>query len=421
MASTDLIYEYMPKKTGFTIKEVATEMDAERVLDLWGQDFRFDHPKGIAEWIKNSMDAYTISDVPDAERHIILSFDDNLDGEQAITRVDFVGTTKARIEADFKKWGSAVAAGRGTNKKTLGGHGNGGKFYMRQMFRHSDFITYKDGRLNIFGFNKHKRYGFAEGHQDEKIDFQKALHIARIDERVISKNIIKKLEKGLAGFTVVRGYDPVPTAGKRGVPLPGVKYCERLRNHPQLMRVLPRINFSVFQNNESLFARLLPDELEPYKDFEQPSPIEVPYELPYASKDGEGAVEVGTKKYAPGRLLLHVSDQALENSEFSELNRIDIQGEEAVIASYALQELGVKNFPQASHIWGELSGCEILESKEHDCVKNDRIKLADNELTRALLKWIADQVESLALKIADKERKETEEVHKNISTNTMNY
>lgn len=30
----------------------------EAVLDLIGNEFKFDHAKGLAEWIKNSCDAY---------------------------------------------------------------------------------------------------------------------------------------------------------------------------------------------------------------------------------------------------------------------------------------------------------------------------------------------------------------------------
>ena len=40
---------------------------------------------------------------------------------------------------------------------------------MRQMFSESKFITYRDGLLNIFGFNENKKYGFDRGHEKKKI------------------------------------------------------------------------------------------------------------------------------------------------------------------------------------------------------------------------------------------------------------
>jgi hypothetical protein len=64
--------------------------------------------------------------------------------------------------------------------KTLGGHGNGGKFYMRQMFKTSRAITYRDGLMNIFGFNAQRQYGFKQGFENRKIDWDEALTTAGI-------------------------------------------------------------------------------------------------------------------------------------------------------------------------------------------------------------------------------------------------
>ena len=48
--------------------------------------------------------------------------------------VDFIGMTHDEIEQAFKRWGDPNAASRGKGRKFLGGHGNGGKFYMRQHY-----------------------------------------------------------------------------------------------------------------------------------------------------------------------------------------------------------------------------------------------------------------------------------------------
>jgi hypothetical protein len=77
--------------------------------------------------------------------------------------------THDEIENAFKTWGDPEAASRGKGKKFLGGHGNGGKFYMRQMFRESRFITYRNGKLNVFGFNSAKRYGFDKSYENRPI------------------------------------------------------------------------------------------------------------------------------------------------------------------------------------------------------------------------------------------------------------
>src|SRR5438105_88069 len=153
--------------TAFSITEQPNVFD-DHLLDIIGNEFKFDHAKGLAEWIKNSVDAYnreTRADgslkYSDDEQFVYL----RLRPKTSVTPitfecVDFVGMTHDDIENAFKRWGDPHAASRGKGRRFLGGHGNGGKFYMRQMFKESRFITYRDGRLNVFGFNENKRYGF---------------------------------------------------------------------------------------------------------------------------------------------------------------------------------------------------------------------------------------------------------------------
>ena len=35
-------------------------LDVDNLLNLIGKEFRFDHAKGLSEWLKNSVDAYTL-------------------------------------------------------------------------------------------------------------------------------------------------------------------------------------------------------------------------------------------------------------------------------------------------------------------------------------------------------------------------
>lgn len=57
----------------------------EAVLDLIGNEFRFDHAKGLAEWLKNSSDAYLREGVPDAEQLIIVRF---LESGKSLTQIE---------------------------------------------------------------------------------------------------------------------------------------------------------------------------------------------------------------------------------------------------------------------------------------------------------------------------------------------
>ncbi|WKZ29621.1 MAG: hypothetical protein QY323_02725 [Patescibacteria group bacterium] len=382
-----------------------------------GQAFSFNHPKGIAEWIKNSIDAYKRSDFSDDDTSVILLFEDDLDGEEAVGCLDFVGMDDTDIESAFKKWFSALAATRGKDVKTFGGHGNGGKFYMRQMFEHAHFVTYKDGKISVFGFNEDRRYGYDEGYQGRKLSLDAALKLGNIQKQNIPKTARQLLEKGKTGFTIVWGYSPKrEDSAKRKKSQAPEQIIEKLRHHPQLMRVLNRITLSVFKNGESLYGKLVPEKLQPYSGFETPKIVTVPDKLPLANTDGEGEVVIGSAKYSAGRLVLHTSEIALDGSKYGELNRLDVIGEVGGIASYPFGRLEIKNFPQANHIWGELENCEILESAEHDSVQNDRVELVNNERTRALLSWIAQEVDKLAKEIAEKDRKDNAENDRKISS-----
>jgi hypothetical protein len=71
-----------------------------------------------------------------------------------------------------------------------------------------------------------------------------------------------------------------------------------------------------------------------------------------------------------------------------------------------MHELGFMHFaPESEFIYGECE-CALLEDDSLDCVRNDREKLVDNEMTRALLEWIRGQVDALAEEMAEKRRTE---------------
>src|SRR5262245_31211152 len=90
---------------------------ADDFLDIVGQEFRFDHAKGLAEWLKNSADAYTRADRPDEEHVILIDIVERVPKRDSEFRVtDFVGMTHDDIVEAFKRWGDKRAAKRGTSK-----------------------------------------------------------------------------------------------------------------------------------------------------------------------------------------------------------------------------------------------------------------------------------------------------------------
>lgn len=407
----------MATKKEMKIKEVKNIID-DHFLDVVGNDFKFDHVKGMAEWLKNSVDAYRRNDFKAEEHHVIFRFLDEGMTRPIIEAIDFVGMTSVDIEKSFKRWGDPNAAKRGnkTNKKMFGGHGNGGKFYMRQMFKQSRFITYKEGLMNVFGFSENRMYGFAEGFEDKKMKPKEALEYAEI-ANIVPTDLKNKILNGETGFTLVQGIGPEGVKGKFKV----VREIERLKDHPQSRRILLRSNVAVIHNDEILYPRLQPSELEPLEMFAEPRVIQVPEKLTTISSGEKVTVTLANQKYPSGKLVLRTSVDAMSKGTIlGELNRIDILGEVGVIGSYPLYEL-VNSFPAAAFIYGDFgpaieNDASILEDPDNDCVTNDRAKLAVNETTKALLEWIASEVDKLAGEIMALEREKQKANQKDITS-----
>jgi len=404
-----------PKTAAFNIIERANVFD-DNLLDIIGREFKFDHEKGLAEWLKNSIDAYLRMGIADSDQYVVLRFTDGKKDDATLECVDFVGMTQKDIEKAFIRWGDPEAAKRGLKKRMYGGHGNGGKFYMRQMFDKSHFVTYREGYLNIFGFNGNKKYGFAENFNNKKIKPEEALKFAGIDSIALPGELKKKILKGNTGFTVVKGFGPANMKNKIKV----ARIAEKLKNHPQARRLLLRKRVSLICNGSVLFDLLRPDEIKPLNGFEEPLTLEIPKNLVIEREGEKNTIELASKKFEQGRLVLRTSEEALQTGRYADLNRIDFIGEvgdndKTVIASYELSELGVRTFPQAAFIFGECS-CPILEDLANDCVSNDRTKLVQNDLTRALLNWVRGRIEELADKIVKLEAQEHQDEAKKISS-----
>jgi len=248
----------------------------EAVLDLIGNEFKFDHAKGLAEWLKNSCDAYLREKTPDDEQFIIVRLVES--GLGQLTRIeciDFVGMTKKQIDDAFKRFFDPQAAKKGAKEaqiKTLGGHGNGGKFYMRQMFRTSRAITYRDGKMNIFGFNAKRQYGFEEGFEDRKMSLREAMENAGIDQTNLPVLVAKALAAGETGFTVVVGEHPQKAKGTAS----RNALVDKLILHPQARRLIERKPISLLFNAEKDPVRLTAPKLSPKEGFESSVVIEIP-------------------------------------------------------------------------------------------------------------------------------------------------
>ena len=372
----------------------------EAVLELIGNEFKFDHAKGLAEWLKNSCDAYLREKTPDDEQFMIVRLvEDSHRHLSRIECIDFVGMTKGQIDDAFKRFFDPQAAKKGAKEaqiKTLGGHGNGGKFYMRQMFKTSRAITYRDGQMNIFGFNAKRQYGFEEGFEGRKMTLREATEKAGIDKIKLPPQVKKALESGDTGFTVVVGDHPQKAKGSAD----RNALVEKLVMHPQARRLIARLPIHLLLNDDKEPVRLTAPKLSAKEGFEEAIIIPIPDQL---EREGKPVCFKNNKHDWTGRLVLKTSAEPLR-SNLAMLNTIDFIGELGVIGSYRIHELGATRYSgQVEFIYGECE-CPILEDPNYDCVRNDRQKLLENDRSLSLLEWVRAQVEVLA------ERMETKQV-----------
>ncbi len=359
------------------IKAVKAVFD-EHWLDRIGTSFRFDHAKGLAELLKNSVDAYIREDVPDSEQFVFLRFlSKTKNSPFEFECIDFVGMSHADIVKAFKPWGDPEAASRGTGLRTYGGHGNGGKFYMRQMFTTSRFETYRKGHLNVFGFNEKKKYGFATNYEDISIVPRKALEFSNIPQIMLPDPVKKRFAEGDVRFTVVVGEAPKKMKGRNTVP----HICQRLCIHPQSRKIIIRKPVFVIVDDQPP-TRLEPEKINPRPGFEGPFEYAIPTKVAIGGEE----VELANTSYPAGKLTLYTSEEGFaRHGEKASLNCVDM----------------LRCQPETEFIYGECF-CPILEDPEEDCIENDREKLVDNERTKALLEWIRSQVDGLAEKMAVK-------------------
>lgn len=379
-------------------------IDINAALDLIGKDFRFNHAKGIAEWIKNSVDAYNLSDVPDSDQNIIISFVvSSNDYVQEIDVLDFVGMSKEKIDQGFKVWFSPEAA-QITNesilsqKKTYGGHGNGGKFYMRQMFQESLATTYFYGRLSVFGFNKNKQYGYDEKYKDYIIEPEEAIRITGLDKRGLAKPWLDNILSKSNGFSLIQGIRPKKSPGTNY----RIQLAEKIIQNPQARRLIMRKEVFIQTLPELRLTKLTVPRISPKAGFEEPIEYVCPPKIDLFGKQ----IKMTNKNYPdPPKLTLYTSEDPLKGASRFGINSIDFLGEIGIVASYQIHELGRFSSGFTDFVYGECI-CPIMEDEDEDCVRNDREKFINSDRTDALLSWVQDCIDELTSALELKHRKD---------------
>ncbi len=383
------------------IKVEQHKIDAAAVLDLLEKEFKFDHSKGIAELIKNSVDAYSLESTPDDQQYIFILLKTGANNViKTIEVVDFVGMSHVKIDKAFKIWFDKNAARRLNDEtlkdaKVLGGHGNGGKFYMRGMFRTSKIITYRDGRLNCFGFNEKKEYGFDRQMDNIKVPIEGAIELAGINTNIGLFDFTKDALLRLKRFTIIRGENPKKIHKTNNIQ----SLIDNLVIHPQVRRIIQRKKIYIILGNNYKPKQLIIPTLSAKKGFEENFRYKCPVELLI---DNEKIIMY---KNVPITLTLSTSEEPLRRNKYRGMNSIDFLSEVGVIANYEIDELGsFRTFMYSEFIYGE---CFAQVMEDDDYVTNDRSKFVPSLKTKALLNWIRECVEELCNKMEEATRKES--------------
>lgn len=393
-----------------TVEFVETRISPD-ILDTIGKSFKFRHGSGIAEWLKNALDNYLRLRHRELEpraggwpAYICLADGASRRNGPNLAVIDFGGTTLQDIEEFFLYWGSRSAATLGGTLEGVavtGGHGNGGKFYMRELWRDgARFLTWRDGRATSLVVQRRDdgRTGYWE-FKDRRMLWREALsHALAGDDHLgeakkllahLAANqnqLIQELDEKQRGLTVVVGRRAAQVLSSndvvRGSRWDAQRLVDSIREAPQARRPLRELAVSVFVNGTQVIERL---SLETVTD--DPNwpacEIQVPSDLLLGASFATELPHVGL-------LRLRKASEPLSGRRrhYNVIFMLDRDGNP--IGSYPLREL-----PMPGHstlldfVHGELS---LTFPRVDDLVQNDRERLIPSPTTEKLLEWVADRV-----------------------------
>lgn len=381
------------------------------LLDTIGKSFKFKHGKGIAEWLKNALDQYLRlheqgeEPLTGAWPVVIHLIDGN--GKSSgpnLAVIDFGGTTYKAIEQFFLYWGDTTAASHGGSvaKAALtGGHGNGGKFYMREMWRDgARFLTWKKGKVTSLVVKRmaDKSTGYFE-FEDEDMEWKHGLAFALSENENLggaqaivdyleahNPRICSNIEKSERGFTAVVGMRAVQTKSANDIVVSGKwrhqQLIDEIREAQQARRPIRELSIAVIVNGDLQIEKLTLQSIEDDPEWQLQKVDLFADQLSLPSKD-ESNGKIGT-------LTIHKSANQL-TGRFRDSNALFITDSNGnPIAFYPITELPLPGYSSLlSFINAELQlGFDGLS----DLVMNDRERLVDSSNTISILTWVADKI-----------------------------
>lgn len=364
------------------------------------------HENGLPEWPKNSADAYVRTQASPDRRVIVLVFDyADRSRPPSIACLDFIGMSSDHIESYFRKWADPNAARADTAILDLqGGHGNGGKAYMVQMFEDYSLLRTVSGDKGCkygvpaqnyqFGYVPNRSAGRDFSVPDLREELDRALADVGLSYDSLPTAARQSFDNA-TGFTLVRGVNP----RHYGRSIPVRKLLERTMTHHQMVRTLQLcqvyaiVNGRLHNGGRPLTLPII----APLEGAEQPREVAIPEIL----RDPVSETDVSTTdngQYPAGRLVLRTSNTDMRWGPRRYRHNIQSKAQSGFIGIFEMTDLIQTHY--GYRIYGE---CELEALEAYKT--NDRVRLADSPLTRALKEWIKQQVERYAQEFETRDRR----------------
>ncbi|MBC8460345.1 MAG: hypothetical protein H8D67_20365 [Deltaproteobacteria bacterium] len=373
------------------------------------------HEQGIPELVKNSAEAYLRNHAMADDRIIVIILNDASGSSSAsISCLDFVGMTSQHIKDFFRRWADPMAHAQDSGIFSgEGGHGQGGKCYMTQMFE--DYAT-----INTVNSGKGNHYGVKGGQVDFGFvpDRDSGYDFLVEDSETYLDNLLKPLKCSVEklpriaksallntqGFTLVSGYGPRGFSKR----IQGKSLINSLRQHPEMLYSLDFCKVYVIWNGAVRNAKrpLVLPKIGPLKGGEHHREIEIPSKL-VDIQTGQKISTTQEGKLHRGKLVLHTSDKSMKWKLKGRHTIRFLAGKHGRVGYIDVPELDVRSTFR-DHIYGECKLEALIDYK-----RSSRKELAESPLTRALIYFISEQVESYAQEFEVRQKKKYSKEDKN--------
>jgi len=406
------------------------------MLDTIGRQFKFKHAKGTAEWLKNSLDNYLRLYEAGAESRsgqwpVLIGLINGSKGMPGpnLAVVDFGGASYHDVQTFLLNWGdrSAASHGRTSAAAVTGGHGNGGKFYMREMFKDgARFLTWRDGKMTSLVVDKKESDPGTTGEweaKDESTTWRAAVRAAlptseglRGGDELITyieasqPQIVSELDAGRRGLTILVGRRAIQTNPSNDVVTNkswnAQRFVDELRDAAQARRPIRELAITVLVDGEERIERLTPETLQQDPEWPEET-VTLPDTLVPGTSPASGAMSLGV-------LRLRKAITPLTGPRKDQNTVFVTDSSNNLIASYPISELPLSSrTPVLTFLQGEL---QLTFTTVDDYVQNDRERLVKAVVTDNILNWVAERIVERVNEIEHAQRQQSHKRDLDIAT-----